>query len=39
MADFCRPVAVLRTSDFWWGFAVGVIGTLIVARVLGRLVF
>jgi hypothetical protein len=34
----CRPVNLTRTSGFWFGFATGVIVTLLVAKVLGWLV-
>ena len=35
----CRPVAFIKTSEFWIGFVAGVIATLLVGRVLGWLVF
>jgi hypothetical protein len=35
----CRPVNYIMTSGFWFGFAAGVIVTLLAAKVLGWLVF
>jgi hypothetical protein len=35
----CRPVVIFKTPEFWFGVVAGAIGTLIVARSLGWLVF
>ncbi len=39
MADRCRPVTIVKTSNFWIGFVTGGIVSLLAAKALGWLVF